>query len=282
MNNEVPILAKFWHRAMAAYGVATPDHPGKGSIIAALAKNAQPAWTEPVTVKRRYGTYRLDLNDMVGREIYCDTYEPCESRVVRKMIQAGWTCVDAGANIGYFSILLSKLVGPTGRVYSFEPSPDNLESLATNLRLSEAANVTVQAAALSDHIGKAGFATNRRGNLGGSMLDDEGPEIVTLTTLDAFMEGHPGEKVDFIKIDIEGSEVACLRGAEGTLKRDRPSILVEINPNALLKHQTSAGELRSYLEKNGYRLQKITWAGLKSEGPDPPPGGYCNVIATPK
>lgn len=266
------------HAALTAYGLYTPDHPGKGSVIAQLEPLARAEWLEPVTVSRRYGKYRLDLNDMVAREIYADTYEPCESRLVNRLVRPDWVCVDAGANIGYFTIMLSR---KAKRVIAFEPCADNRERLAYNLGLNDAKNVSVHPLALSDRSGQAKFAANRRGNLGGSMLDESGTDIVPVTTLDDFLAKNPIDRLDFIKADIEGSEVRFLRGARQTIIKYRPTVLVEINPNALAKFGNSVRDLCAVFGQHCYTMQKISWTGLHSAWPYPQRGEYCNILATP-
>jgi len=76
----------------------------------------------------------LDLADFIQRSIYLGTFGPIESRWVRAYLKSGMTVVDVGANVGYYSFLAASLVGPTGQVFAFEPSPYAFERLAAAVR----------------------------------------------------------------------------------------------------------------------------------------------------
>ena len=156
----------------------------------------------------------------------------------------GW-CFDVGANIGLYSLGLAALA-PRGRVFAFEPSPGSAEFLRANLRRNQAENVEVFATALADREGTvsfhdvpfftAGSFTAEEGTWLGS--DAVGSTLVQVpcTTLDAFVEDHAVERVDLLKIDVEGAELAVLEGGVKTLAAHRPTVVMEFNSFAFTLH----------------------------------------------
>ena len=144
--------------------------------------------------------------------------------LMESVLQPGMTFVDAGANIGYFSVLGSRLVGPQGRVYSVEPDPLNLTILRANLERHECSNVTVlplaawsERAELDFHRPAEDGATARVGQ------DDGSGARVPADRLDALVEGP----VDYVKVDCELSDHVVVRGAEG-LFRKNPTMLISV------------------------------------------------------
>ena len=172
-----------------------------------------------------------------------DFDEP-DLRVVRELVQSGTTAVDLGANIGVYTKVLSDVVGPRGRVISVEPVPQTFAVLSRLVRSLGMTNVSCVNAAISDHAGEvvmelpsyntggtnfyqATVVTASNSKPAKSMRQVKVPSL----TLDTLVSGKG--KIDFVKCDIEGHELACLLGAEKTLNSDAPAWLVEIwgNPD---------------------------------------------------
>lgn len=147
------------------YGT-TGFHRGKGDLVRGLSRFAQPVWGMPKVVHRLGINYQLDRKELVAREIYFRTYEPNETRLMIKIVQPGWVCLDVGANIGYYSLLLAKL---GAAVHAFEPSPQNLIRLRRNISLNPSFNIAVHESAISDFCGSAPF-TMTSDNAGASYL----------------------------------------------------------------------------------------------------------------
>jgi FkbM family methyltransferase len=153
--------------------------------------------------------------------------------VADALVPAGGVVVDAGADVGFFTLRFAELVGPAGRVHAFEPNPRtraNIEAL-----MGAEPQVTVHPVALADAPGSAELHVPIEdgepvGALGRLSRRHEGPsETVTVrtATLDESL-GADAERVAFIKCDVEGAELAVLRGAQRTLECARPALLVEI------------------------------------------------------
>ncbi|MFI5197729.1 MAG: FkbM family methyltransferase [Thermoanaerobaculia bacterium] len=186
----------------------------------------------------------LDLSDVyIGLAILQGNYERVEVSLLKTFVHEGDVVVDVGANIGFYTVLLAELVGPSGHVFAYEPLPQNtalLEKSISENRFDD--RVKLRKAVLSDRPGTAELVwlPLERGSQcsGGSYIRAPGAPVppghdvlsVSMATLDA--EEFPGP-VRFLKIDVEGAEPLVFRGARETLRRDRPVILAEINPTQL-------------------------------------------------
>ena len=155
-------------------------------------------------------------------------------RVVDALVHRGDTVVDVGANWGLYTWRLSWLIGPAGCVYAFEPDP---VAVARVGKISHR-KLTVYPIALSDHSGEAKlhvplYQGERISALASLTANDANKEVteevlrVKVQRLDAIIP-EAGPAVTFIKCDVEGHELAVLRGAETILRRSRPALLVEV------------------------------------------------------
>jgi FkbM family methyltransferase len=209
----------------------------------------------------RHG-FRLQvrLGDWLGRHVYVTgEYEPATTRVVKSLLQAGDTFVDIGANIGYFSLLASRRVGPTGKVFAFEPVPQTRDELIHNVCLNRAGNVTVRDEAVADSTGEAIFFVGPADHRGTSSLrslhDASGVLSVRKALLDDLLP--PDAKVGLVKIDVEGAEYLALQGMQECLRLDRPDLIIEVTDSYLRGMGHSAAMLCEFLRDFGYRMYTI-------------------------
>jgi FkbM family methyltransferase len=158
-------------------------------------------------------------------------YEADLQDTVRLLLKPGNVVYDIGANAGFWSLLFSVFIGPTGRVYAFEPSPTNVLRLGRNIQQNEKANITLARKAVSDMEGDVSFADDgSRSHIVPSSLPRSGDHVrVDTITLDDFVFRDGNPKPDLIKIDIEGNAGACLKGAERVLTDARPFVLCEVH-----------------------------------------------------
>ncbi len=180
-----------------------------------------------------------------------------------ELVGPGDLVVDAGAYRGVFTTRLSELVGPAGRVLAFEPNPEcvrRLEQIA-----GAAGNAVVHASALSDVPGvavlhvpvRSGARLDGLGHLGDGADGDEIALSVPTVTLDEVLDGEDS-RVRFVKCDVEGHELAVLRGAANVLEDERPTLLVEIE----WRHAGEAmHETFELLRAAGYAGEVVTPAG---------------------
>ena len=174
------------------------------------------------------------MGDAVVRELLLSgEFEPLQSRLIGELLPPAGVFLDIGANIGYFSILASKIVGSQGTVYAFEPVPTTYECLLRNLVLNNATNVIAMNDACFSNSGEMKMSC--RDDSGKSCLsrgdshDSDVTVSVTVTTLDRFLETRKLKRVDLIKIDTEGADVEVIVGAKQLIRKFRPPILLEID-----------------------------------------------------
>jgi FkbM family methyltransferase len=159
----------------------------------------------------------------------------------KSILVPGDVCVDVGANIGYFTLLASRLVGPSGHVYALEPSPEIHATLTSNLERNDVTNVTALGVAAGDTNGEAEFYEADGRNRGASSLrpaserDADEPESsairVQVRRLDSVISSVHLPRLKLVKIDVEGYELEVMGGLEPLFVRGaRPSILVELTP----------------------------------------------------
>jgi FkbM family methyltransferase len=266
---------------LTVYGRGTPSHPGKWRALKFLSSRASPAWTAPRKARYKGIQFELDLLDHTQRHINFRDFDPLETRFLKKAVKPGWVAVDVGANIGYYSLLFSKLVGPMGKVYAFEPSSVIWEKLSRTIALNSPTNLHALKLALSDSSGKVSLVTGPLGNLGKTHLGSMGTQcsdFVDQVTLDSFAEQNALSRLDVMKVDIEGCEERLLVGGTKTIQRFKPVLLIELNPAALKSFGTTADNLIARLHGFGYRLFRLTWFGLTPFDNLAPKIEYLNVV----
>jgi FkbM family methyltransferase len=181
-------------------------------------------------------------------------WEPFETSLFVDLIQPGDVVVDVGANIGYFSILAGALAGPTGQIFAVEPDPDNYALVAANIALNDFADrVVAEPVGLSDE-DQAGRLYLSEDNLGDHRIY---PGVgarrsceVQLRNGSEFLRARVS-RIDFLKVDTQGSEYAVLAGLMSlltTLPRS-PQILVELTPFSLRQAGSSGRQLIELLSQ---------------------------------
>jgi FkbM family methyltransferase len=178
----------------------------------------------------------VDPSDLIGRELAISgVWEPEVTAAFRDLLTPGDICVDVGANIGYFTLLASGLVGSAGHVYALEPSPILFESLCSNLDLNKAVNVTPLCVAAADRVGQTllyeGPPKNRGEATTRAQTARQDGTSVPARRLDAVVSAEEVPRLRLVKVDVEGSELDVLRGLVGVFERGgRPAIVVEVTP----------------------------------------------------
>jgi FkbM family methyltransferase len=171
-------------------------------------------------------------------------------------------CYDIGANVGFFSILLGRLAGPTGSVYAFEPVPRNAFAIERNARLNHLGNITVLKLALSCVDGRSELLLAH--HIGGAMLKSAGapPDLagrldVEIAALDSLTESGSIKPPNFVKIDVEGAEIDVLQGMKAILRRWAPTIMLELDDEHVTACSNKVARCQSFLSKFGYRTELL-------------------------
>lgn len=178
-----------------------------------------------------------------------------EQRFFRREVSPGMVVFDVGANIGFYTTLLADLVGPTGRVHSFEPDP--LSCGILKHRTARRSNVTANPTAVGDRSGRITLFHSRSNRADNRIHASHGETAETvevpLTTLDAYCEAAGIDHIDAVKMDIQGAEVAALRGFRRTLARTSPRwLLIEFSPEHLRAAGSGPEDFWAILDELGY------------------------------
>jgi len=240
-----------------------------------------------VSVLRRVGNKLYEHAFPVYRPLYAayKAYaDRAERELLRQVLFPGAVAVDAGANIGIYSQFLSRCVGTTGVVHSFEPSPENFERLrSATQRLS---NVRLSQSAVGERSGNSELYLSDKLNVdhraymaGG---DSRRTIPIKMVALDDYFK--PGERVDLIKIDIQGYELHALQGANRVLV-DNPDIkvLLEFWPYGLKQAGANWIDVITALEGSGMVIQQVSTGGLipfHSDSASESADWYVNLFAS--
>ena len=169
-------------------------------------------------------------------------------RTLRAILKPGETFVDAGANIGVYSVLASRIVGPEGRVVSFEMIPETTQILRRHIALNNCLNIEVIEGALAEEPGKSLEAWIPEGKYGQASIERTAGTIrLAVKTLTLAEELHDIETVHVMKMDIEGAELGALKGMGIHLAKVR----------AIIFENRDGGEVVSYLEEQGFRVTEV-------------------------
>jgi FkbM family methyltransferase len=208
-------------------------------------------------------------------------YEP-ELTHLNQFVHPGETFVDAGANCGLFTIAAARIVGPSGRVIAFEPGRSVLPMLKHNVAQNSLENVEVHECGLGAEAGRVRLYHHPHGASSATLGCAPGVKApyveIEIDTLDAILERSGVEKVDTIKMDVEGAEELILRGAPKMFAQNHPRVLFEINPEAISNLQLQLKGAWTWLAARGYRFHVLNENGHLSPLEEPPSVGG-NIIA---
>lgn len=193
-----------------------------------------------------------------GGSVYFNLTEPEQTAVFAESLAAGDVLFDVGANVGYYTVLGSRIVGEKGLIVAFEPVARNLAHLYNHIAINNLQNVSIIPAACSDEISLASFSTGQNNAMGhltdGNNSNDEMSAknlmIVPTVNLDAVAE-RLGVVPNVLKIDVEGAEMAVLRGARNKILPSKPKIFLSLHSPSLKT------DCLKYLEQFGYKFEPL-------------------------
>jgi len=249
-----------------------PWRRGAGAFLRALAMLDGLGCAPPVVRTVDDDRFFWHGKDVVLFEILrSGAFEAGAAEAVRTRTPHGGTFVDVGANLGYYSVAASRWVGAAGKVFAFEPVPRTRSLLTANLELNRCENVEVLPLACSRACGRARMVT--ASDTGWSRLarDDGGDLDVDTTTIDAFVADRGLDRLDVLKIDVEGADFDVVRGAERTIERFRPAVLVEVEHTR--GYGSDAGDVAAFFERRAYSTWLIDDGHSRDLFCDPHPVG---------
>lgn len=256
------------------YTMYSPVHRGKDRLRTTLAPWIRPR-TAAIATSVPYGQrLRVFTDEYVSDQIY---YYGCFERelvtMLTEALEPGMVFLDIGAHVGLYTVIAASRVGPTGRVYAFEPSGETFALLQENVALNGHANVECVRAAVSDRAGTAdlylaGEHIRAASSLGRADYTD-GTEQVSCVTIDEFLTARGSLRADAVKMDIEGAERLALRGASGLLSSPgAPGLIqLELDEKHTVRFGHSTRDVAAMLVDAGYelfvldrqRLHRLDW-----------------------
>jgi FkbM family methyltransferase len=236
---------------------------------------------------------RIDRSAYLGSGIYWMGFNSHTELVVcERLLRPDSVFIDVGANQGEFTLFAAKRV-PRGRVVACEPMPQLYEQLRGNLALNKCANVTALNCGCGDVAGERELYTSRVDALNQSHNEglasifasarrDTAVARISVRTLDDIAAELNLERVDLIKVDVEGAEFQVVRGAAQLIERHKPALVLEVSESAFAAAGYTKSEFYGYLRARGYELFIIRRFGKLV--PIPPAGEppYCNILCRPR
>ena len=204
----------------------------------------------------------LHVDDWIQENIYfLGKYEEAELLFIQSSLQKGDVFIDIGTNIGLHSLFSSKLVGEKGIVVSFEPFSKNFTAFKKNILLNKSLNIIPENIAISNTEKSIEiFYNSEESNLGMAssyLTEHSDSETIKAVSLDSYLRDNPLQKINFIKIDIEGGEYNALLGMKNTLTTFYPTLLIEMLENNEVNQPNNNENITNYLEKIGYKKYYI-------------------------
>ena len=256
-------LVRSFLRVEEVWRRVVPLSSAKGLIAKAEPFMVRTGFLRPVWLQVEPGVKMLlDPSEILSRTVltsFRTRWDPAVWDAVSGELCDGCVMLDVGAHIGYFTLKASVRTGRGGRVVAFEPNPRTLEILRANVAASGAANVTIVPVACTDSETTLKFYDASAG--GNSMVSSLSRSTAGLQAQEFTVRGRPIdnvirelgiERVDLVKVDVEGAELYVLRGARETLQRYHPKIVIEVIPDHLAGMHTTVDELFAFIKGMGY------------------------------
>jgi len=230
--------------------------------------------------------FRLDVSDTVGHTNYYSIDDQAE-QLLFDFVQPGMVVIDIGANIGATTLKLAKRVLPTGKIFSFEPSPYNYKRASENISLNNFSNITLIRQGLGNEKTTLFLYNVNSHNRGMQrILSNEDGALsyektaVEIDTLDSSMQKFDISKPSLIKIDVEGFKLKVLKGGGGTLMKHRPALFIELDDYNLHEQGNNPKELIQSLIQLHYKIINAATGNPVDENTD-----YANchfdILCTP-
>ena len=233
--------------------LSAPKFMGRDFLIEKLPQLFIPKAKGKVIVDTNFG-FKIELDPLFDKNIENiiykrGVYELGTVSILQKLLNKGDVFVDVGANIGFLSLVASAKVGHSGRVYAFEPVPSTFEILKTNKQINNFEQLCLNQFALGNKNENLKIFNEKNNRGGASIINHTQSQGITIS-VKKLDDLNIKEKINVIKIDVEGFEFEVLKGAEKTIKKDKPNLIiehcVEINNSA------NENEIYNWIKDLGY------------------------------
>lgn len=282
------MLRSTLRQVLEFYVAHVPYHRGKWRIVDGILHAAALEELDRGRVhdvERAGLQWRLNPECAVQRRLlYHGMFDVHDVRALLGKLQPGSVFLDIGSYFGFYGLLAAQR---GARVFAFEPVPANFQLLALHRDLNQCDRLQAFQVALSDHEGEVSFALpsgENRGTGRMQMGDAQSAQTarVSATTLDRFAESHTLDRLDALKLDVEGAELQVLAGGRSTIERFRPVMLIELNPPCLARFGAAPEDLLSVVRGLGYEVFRPTPHGLKPFDRLEPGESYTNILCLPR
>ncbi len=201
--------------------------------------------------------FRLDIHDYIGHFFYFGCKDIEQSKLMN-LINDGDFIIDVGTNYGTSLLQFANLIGGKGRVFGFEPDPTNFEICKQNIQINPFTNLYVENFGLGNKECDVNLVIETESNRGSSRISKNinGNEFqqIKIIRFDNWIKEKKIEKINLIKIDVEGYEMEVLKGAEQSIKKFKPILFIELDDKNLKLQNSSAKELISFLINLDYNI----------------------------
>jgi FkbM family methyltransferase len=228
---------------------------------------------------------KLNLEEWIQQQIFLFDYFDQEGiDCVKKNLKNGDVFLDVGANIGAYALIASKIVGETGKVLCFEPVTSTFNHLKENVELNGLSNIQIEQKALMEspqnieiHIGD--ISNTGTSSIVNKVENESKSEMIEAIVFDDQFKDL--DRIDFIKMDIEGAEYSALKGMKNSIQKHLPKILIEISDDILKNATYTSKELIEFIINLGYEQFGINESGEKIPLSEQA-SNYHNFLFVPK
>jgi FkbM family methyltransferase len=210
--------------------------PLAGFLRRSLNRAAPPGLNRVVIAAGELAGFTLRLDMQTEKDFWLGTYELDLQAALRRLVKPGMIAYDVGANIGYISLILARLVGKSGRVFAFEALPVNVERWRENVHLNKLSDrMQLFCGAVTDKDAPVRFLVHASGGMGkaagsaGRQEEYKTSFEVSGISLDSFVFGQGNPPPQVLKLDIEGGEVLALPGMRQLLSEEQPVLVLELH-----------------------------------------------------
>jgi FkbM family methyltransferase len=214
--------------------------------------------------------FKLDISDLVDWHVYFGIHEPAQTELF-SLCHRGDCVIDVGTNIGKVLLNFSNRVGNTGTVIGFEPDEFNFKKCEQNISLNKPTNVKLFQMGLGDEVTQLHMFVKDANNRGMNRIssesagENESENTIQITTLDTMVSKLLLQKINLIKIDVEGFELKVLKGAHASLNKFHPVLFIELDDVNLMQQGATAEQLIRFLKDLNYNIKRADTGELLNE-----------------
>lgn len=224
-----------------------------------------------ITAEVNQFSMRLDLRETIQRLMFLGMYEPEQTAWFKQCLRPGDAIIDVGASFGYYTTLGATLVGPSGKVFAFEPSPVASQVIEEAIKDAAVHNILLTKAAVGREKGSASLFLPTTKYLHSPSILQSDPTFVPIQVpviaLDQFEPVLNVPKIKLVKMDVEGYEPDVLEGMKNLIKEKRvENIICEFNSGWLKRNATTSEQLLKRFMDYGYRIRAQTKLHEKLKG----------------